>query len=285
MEEKSWWKVDRSGEEWWNNVPDINEHTAWEYPVSTRLQGDGGHPSEVRWRPWPCSSCSKGATPLDFLRRSQATSRKFPKGSWNKVVEKLQARESRWLVDWSEGCSHSLESVVSLPELATGSEHVVYFDEDSKTVTKVTLLKCFGDYNYLSGKRVCQAASTPLLYLDRMLMWKNIFGNAPNPLGVTADGRIVTKQPFIDGEPPTQEEADSFLLKNGMMPIRQECFLWKSFKFKRFEVWIGDTRYENFVKSEGGIIPIDIRLWWRSLNRPASGIPNFQPSRNRRRRR
>lgn len=262
-------------------MPDDNELAAWEYPVSTSLQGDSGHPSEIRWRPWPCSSCSKGASPLDFLRRRQATSRKFPKGSWNKVVETLQNRESQWLVDWVESCPHTTELVISQPELAKGSEHVVFFDEESQSVMKVTLLKCFGDFNYLEGRRVYQAASTPLLYLNRMLMWKNTFGNAPFPLGITKEGRIVTRQPFIKGEPPTQEEADNFLLASGMTPVRQECFLWKSLKFVKSEVWIGDTRYENFVKREEGIVPIDIRLWWKSLNPPATGIPNLRAFRHR----
>lgn len=264
-------------------MPTINEQPAWEYPVPTDLEGASKHSCDVRWRPWPCSPCSKGATPLDFLRRCQEASGRFPKGGWNKVVGLLQKREAKWLSDWVEKCSHSDETSILLPELARGSEHAVYLDERSGTVTKVTLPGCFGDFNYLQGCRPCQAESTPLLYLNRLSIWRNIFGNAPTPIGITLDQRIVTKQKFIKGERPTQNEVDDYLLNNGMIPIRQDCYLWKSPRFKNFsEAWIGDTRDENFVKSEGTIVPIDIRVWWKTLNQPARGIPNYTPHPRRR---
>ena len=257
-------------------MPDFDEQPAWEYPVSSNPQGDGGDASEIRWRPWPCSSCCKGSTPLDFLRRRQEASRKFPKGIWNKVVATLQAREVLWLAEWTERCPHTREETISFPELARGSEHAVHLDESTGTVTKVTLPGCFGDWNYFEGDRICQAQSTPLPYLNRLLIWRNIFGNAPSAMGMTLDGRIVTTQKFITGEPPTQPQVDHYLASSGMIPWRQACFLWKSQKLTNLvQVGIGDTRDENFVLSDFGIVPIDLRFWWLPRKAPAKGVSRY----------
>lgn len=255
-------------------MSNLNEEPAWEYPISSNPQVDSGCPSSIRWRPWPCDACRAGTTTFDFLRRRQEASGKFPKGIWNRVVGQLQRRESKWLIEWTKKCSHFSEIVISLPELARGSEHAVYLDEQSASVIKLTLPGCFGDYNYFEGRRICQAQSTPLQYLNRLLIWRSIFGNAPTAVGMTEDGRIVTKQKFIKGDPPTQTQVDRYLDASGMIPWRKEFFLWKSPKFPNLtQVGIGDTRDENFVISAGGIVPIDIRFWWLPLKLPASGVP------------
>lgn len=254
-----------------------DEQTAWEYPVSSNPQGDGGHSGEIRWRPWPCSSCGKGSTPLDLLRRRQEASGKFPKGIWNRIVATLQAREVRWLREWTGTCPHTPENTITFPELARGSEHAVYFDESAGVVLKITLPGCFGDWNYFEGNRICQAQSTPLLYLNRLLIWRNIFGNAPTALGLTLDGRIVTSQRFIKGSPPTQAQVDQYLVSSGMIPWRQKCFLWKSHKLTNLlQVGLGDARDENFVMSDLGIVPIDLRFWWLPVKGPAKGIPKYK---------
>jgi hypothetical protein len=42
--------------------------------------------------------------------------------------------------------------------------------------------------------------------------------------------------------------------------VKRQCFIWKKAEGED-EIWVGDTRDENFVKTEHGIIPIDVRLW------------------------
>ena len=177
-------------------------------------------------------------------------------------------------MDWTKSCPHTKENTIPVPELTRGSEHVVYLEEESGIVMKVTLPGCFGDWNYFEGNRICQAQSTPQLYLNRLLIWRSIFGNAPIAIGMTHDGRIVTTQKFIKGLPPTQAQANDYLAASGMIPWRKECFLWKSHKIQKFyRVGIGDTRDENFVMSDLGIVPIDLRFWWLPRNAPAKGIP------------
>lgn len=78
---------------------------------------------------------------------------------------------------------------------------------------------------------------------------------------MTADGKIATRQRFIAGTPPAQEEVDEFLLGAGLMPVRQQYWLWKGLEKAGVEPWIGDARADNFVKTEKGLVPIDLRMW------------------------
>lgn len=138
---------------------------------------------------------------------------------------------------------------------------MVYFSEGDSTVTKITLPQIYGDYYYLKEGRIYQEQSLPVAYLARLHLWKKLFGSAPYSLGVTKDGRILSEQPFISGDPPTQDEVDQFLKESELIPVKAECFVWQSLYFDDTEIWIGDTRGENFVKTEAGLVPIDIRIW------------------------
>lgn len=101
------------------------------------------------------------------------------------------------------------------------------------------------------------------MYLDRMKSWRAILGNAPSPLGVSREGRIVTIQKFIEGVAASVEEVRAYLISEGMKPVNETWFLWKIEDVEEgVEIWIGDARDENFVKSGSAIVPIDIRVWW-----------------------
>jgi hypothetical protein len=55
---------------------------------------------------------------------------------------------------------------------------------------------------------------------------------------------------------------DQFLLEAGAVAVRKSCWLWKKVDVdSEIEVWIADARSDNFVLTEGVIIPIDIRIW------------------------
>lgn len=89
-----------------------------------------------------------------------------------------------------------------------------------------------------------------------------VFDFAPKIVGVTALGQIVTLLKFIEGDGPTQEEADEFLRELRFEPVKQSCFLWKrAAPDDGFEYWIGDARDENFVKTARDMVPIDLRMW------------------------
>jgi hypothetical protein len=96
-----------------------------------------------------------------------------------------------------------------------------------------------------------------------MRWWEKLFSSAPDPVGMTETGQIVSRQRFIKGDPyPPQEDVDRFLLDAGAVAVRQNCWLWKKPDVESgTEIWIGDARSDNFVLTPEGIVPIDIRLW------------------------
>ena len=88
----------------------------------------------------------------------------------------------------------------------------------------------------------------------------DVFGLPTMSVGVTEFGQIISRQKFIAGDLPSQSEVNSFMSDAGMIPVKIECFLWKT-TVDDIEIWVGDVRDENFVKTEAGIVPIDIRMW------------------------
>ena len=160
-------------------------------------------------------------------------------------------------------CPHSPEFDVSLPKIEEGSEHAVFFNETEALVYKLTLPDVFGDWYYLRDGKMTQEKSTPIDYLFRMRLWDKLFRPGPEVLGVTAKGQIVSNQKFISGTYPSQESVDTFLHSAGLVPVKQEFWLWKKeYPAKEFAVWIGDARADNFVQTDQGVIPIDLRLWF-----------------------
>jgi hypothetical protein len=58
---------------------------------------------------------------------------------------------------------------------------------------------------------------------------------------------------------------DAFLSSSGLEPVRKDCYLWKT-RSEDFDIWAGDTRDENFVSTDLGIVPIDIRMWFTNAD-------------------
>ncbi|MEO6052905.1 MAG: hypothetical protein ABIP97_02735 [Chthoniobacterales bacterium] len=236
---------------------------AWDYPLRADKSGDSREAEAILWRPWPCAQCSQDATPLDFLRRCQEAGGEYPTGEWNNFIDEIRPIERARLAKWVEKCPHTLEKKIEFPKLAQGSEHVVFLDESKADVIKVTLPNCFGDFYYLQDGKVVQAECSPLMYLDRLRGWRSVLGNAPSAVGVTREGRIVSTQKFVQGVAATMSEVNAYLRSEGFQAVSESCFLWKTKDSKNNqEIWLGDARDENFVKSEGHIVPIDIRVWW-----------------------
>ena len=149
-----------------------------------------------------------------------------------------------------------------LPRLDEGSEHLVLFDGATSEVVKITRPGTYGDYYEIIENRISQFDSTPAEYLLRMSWWEELFSTAPAPMGMTESGQIVSRQKFIQGDPPAQDAVDDFLATAELVAVRQSCWLWKKVDAdSQIEVWIGDARADNFVSAAGEIIPIDIRIW------------------------
>ena len=98
-------------------------------------------------------------------------------------------------------------------------------------------------------------------YLLRMRWWEKLFSTAPDPFGMTKSGQIISRQKFIRGDPPKQEEVDQFLVDAGVVAVRQRCWLWKKADHESaMEIWIGDARSDNFVLTPEEMVPIDMSL-------------------------
>ncbi len=226
------------------------------------LFGSANYPL-VRWRPWPCESCRGSATVLGFLVSSIGADKEFQEGGRNGQIDQKKKRQAALLLDWAQSCPHTGWSDLCLRWLAEGSEHLVLFDGETSEVVKITLPGTYGDYYEIINDRIYQFDSTPEEYLLRMRWWEKLFSTAPEPIGMTESGQIVSRQKFILGDPnPPQEKVDQFLIEAGAVAVRQFCWLWKKVETdSRWEVWIGDARSDNFVLAAGEIIPIDIRIW------------------------
>jgi hypothetical protein len=230
-------------------------------------EGDLSGPTNdtlVRWRAWPCAGCRGSATtPLGFLISSFGSIPQISHRDRNCQIDWQKKWEADQLVGWVERCPHAQWTETRLPHLDTGSEHCVLFDEATREVVKITLPGIYGDRYEIIDNQVTEFRCTPAEYLIRMHWWEELFSTAPAPLGMTESGQIVSRQPFIKGDAnPPQEKVDQFLLEAGAVAVRKSCWLWKKVDVdSEIEVWIGDARSDNFVLTEGVIIPIDIRIW------------------------
>ena len=235
----------------------MNDHSTED--CNSSLSGPHSSGEGLFWRAWPCAECSKGVNPIGHLVGSAESNSELLSG----LREEVAARQAASLLSWVEECSHTTWEPFVFPKIAQGSEHAVFLEEGSTDVFKVTLEGTYGDFYYLENGRVYQEKSTPLEYLVRLHLWKKLFGVAPYPRGITRQRGIVTTQTFMPGLPPSQEEVNIFLHESELVPVKASCFLWKKEKdYSGLEIWIGDTRGENFVKTESGIVPIDLRLWF-----------------------
>ena len=75
-----------------------------------------------------------------------------------------------------------------------GQEHLVLLDEQTSQVVKITLPGTYGDYYEIIDGRINQFDSTPAEYLLRMRWWEKLFSSAPDPIGMTESGQIVSGQ-------------------------------------------------------------------------------------------
>ena len=233
-----------------------------------RLSKSGSAGEQVRWCSWPCSQCAAGATPVGLLgashRANPQVSHHASSLSVNERIEYLVGFERGQLALWCSSCAHvGGFREDTLLRIAEGSEHTVYKcfgeDEGSVDVVKITHFGLYGDYYEVEGGRISQFACTPSQYLTRMGLLDN-FGLPTTPAGITEFGQIVSRQKFIVGDLPSQAEVNAFMIEAGMIPVKVECFLWKTHA-DDIEIWVGDVRDENFVKTDAGIVPIDIRMW------------------------
>jgi hypothetical protein len=209
------------------------------------------------WSSWPCTKCNRGLSAIGHLiNRIDAGSQVSAN-----TPEEIAAIQAADLRHFASICNHSRFSEVSLPKIAQGSEHLVFFNARTSSVLKITRVGIYGESYYLVDNVVNQRNCSPLDYLLRLRFWRKLFQSAPKDVGITDAGQIVSTHRFVTGDLPTQDDVDSFLVASGMTPVRKDCWLWKKEYPGEFDIWLGDARADNFVQTAGGIVPIDIRLW------------------------
>lgn len=232
---------------------------------STKIPAGHQGYDTVCWSPWPCDECCKRTTAVDYLVRSyEANATALPR-EIEAYIDAVIPLENQWLKEWCRLCPHSGPRICrSLPKLGEGSEHLVYYDPLTSTefrdLIKLTKKGIFGQYYEYENGRIYEYRNIPGEYLCRLRLIEDAFGFSATPIGLTDCGQIVTRQQFIDGDDPSQKDVDDFLSASGAIPVNQRCFLWKMIE-EDIEVWIGDARDENFVKTPTGIVPIDLRMW------------------------
>jgi len=216
----------------------------------------GGSP--IRWHPWPCGKCGKRTSALGYLLNCYRAGAEIPS-----QLEQIRDQEASWLLRWVKKCDHVGVQYLAAPKLTEGSEHAVYLDEAKGTVFKLTHPSIYGDYYYLVDGMVNQEICSPAQYLARLRFWSKLFGLAPSPLGITDRGQILTRQKFVTGEAPSQEQVDNYLKEIGLIPVKQSRWLWKykTLADESMELWVGDARSDNFVLNGNQMFAIDIRVW------------------------
>ncbi len=106
-----------------------------------------------------------------------------------------------------------------MPKLAEGSEHEVYLRESDAVVLKLTRYQTYGESYFLVAGLVHQQKCTLAQYLVRLHLWDKLFGSAPIALGICQSGQIVSRQKYIQGDIPTQDEVDAFLEDSGLADV------------------------------------------------------------------
>jgi len=152
-------------------------------------------------------------------------------------------------VAWAD--AHGRTLVPSALELdsggATGGEHLVFYDEASQRVVKLTKPGFVGYYAEDAGA-----------YLERWALANRVFGDDVKVEGVVwlpdeDAARVVISQPFIQGRDATADEVSSFLNEHGFVEDRGRWI------HPILGVTVGDTLTEGnaITRDDGSMMPID----------------------------
>jgi hypothetical protein len=102
--------------------------------------------------------------------------------------------------------------------------------------------------------------ATPLQYLERLDAVNQVFGDDILFVGmVDRERRILTSQPGIVGEIPTEQALLAWMVASGFEEQRGlQIGAYDARVFRRGGVWLFDVRPMNFVESGGELYPIDV---------------------------
>ena len=166
---------------------------------------------------------------------------------------RVKAEQSR-LLQWAQENGKVGPSDRLPPVFARGGEHEVFFQKHTQRYLKATRLDRQKGYGIALGSRTHGA--TPSEYLDRLALQNLIFDDDVRLERVAANnGRpiIITSQPAIKGDAPTQEALDELMLSKGYERLAEGAY---------YDAGAGLLVFDLFPRNaiqaaDGHIYPID----------------------------
>ena len=208
---------------------------------------------------------------LHDLRRSLGADGAEPPERRRTLWERFE-RERDAILGWARTRDLLLDGREHLSRVeGGGAEHAVYLDREQGVVVKIT--RGFGmtvGTNFHIGKRsqrylglpfVRQA--TPLEYLERLVIFNEVFGDDIRLVGVIAgpEPAIVTTQPVIRGRDATAAEITAFMSALGFAEV-PGVIAGRRDSVSYFRASDGvaafDAHGENVIASATGLAPIDL---------------------------
>lgn len=183
-------------------------------------------------------------------------------------------RQTESLVGWARSKNSLInpEQVDSLPIISNStSEHEVRFRESDLRVVKRTWPGVYGQIPVPKNGNLDRANATPSEYLQRQALQTTVFGSDIRLEGVSFSDKpsmvlfeppgqpsfVVSQEFFPKNESPTLDEISDRLTSDGFLPVPGSYFGW----FRPSDsVAIVDAKPDNFVKTEKGIVPIDLQM-------------------------
>lgn len=183
-------------------------------------------------------------------------------------------RQSGLLIGWALK-NRALLSLVYFTGLRkvgdSTAEHVVYYRGSDDRAVKRTHAGTFG---VTPGPKGEQQGATPLFYLRRLLLMNRVFDSIIRFEGVSYDSSIllgktegfypciVTSQPWhwpasSENPHPNVSEIKEFMEKLGFTEKPGSYFGWFK-KEEKSKLSVVDAKRDNFIKTEEGVIPIDL---------------------------
>lgn len=162
--------------------------------------------------------------------------------------------EQRLLIQWARE-NRKLGPGGRLPPVfARGGEHEVFFQKRTQRYLKATRLDRHKGYGIALGSHT--HGPIPSEYLDRLLLHNNIFDDDIRLERIVEnDGRpiIITSQPFIKGDAPTQQALDDLMLGKGYENLAEGAYYDQNAGLLIFDLFP-----RNAIQSANGhIYPID----------------------------
>ena len=131
--------------------------------------------------------------------------------------------EQRRLIQWAKE-NRKLGGRLP-PEFGRGGEHQVYFHRARKRYLKATLLERQLGYGIALGSHV--RGATPAEYLDRLDLQNQIFNDdirLERVVLISGKPVIVTSQPAIKGDHPTQAALDELMVAKGYEKLAEGAY-------------------------------------------------------------